>query len=237
LSRHSEEIAYLKRLIGDFPSDFGKSQASKAFQRINTRYKVLENEFILKKSELFNAEGSEYIDATLSNMKELSFSVHRFMFNSILSNAGEMRKSSDPKDGHIYFGETKHQGHKQQFQGTPPSRINAELDTAFAHLISNADKPIRQAMRFFQHFVYIHPFYDGNGRIGRVIVSTYLYQFDYYVLWMAFDGPGNTQFINKLNECHKRMKSGFRFDNYFGYLLNFFKKHVVSVDELNDLKK
>jgi fido (protein-threonine AMPylation protein) len=237
LSRHSEEVAYLKRLIEDFPAEFKSSQVGKAFQKINTRYKVLENEFILEKSDIFSPSGSEDVDVNPSNLKKFAFGVHRFLFNNILSNAGEVRKSSDPNGGHIYFGGAKHQHHKQQFQGTLPSKINAELDVAFAHLTANTDEPIRQAMRFYQHFVYIHPFYDGNGRIGRVIVSTYLFQFNCYVLWMAFDGPNNTQFINKLNECHKRMESGFRFDDYFGYLLNFFKKHVISVDELNDSEK
>jgi Fic family protein len=237
LSRHSQEIAYLQRLIGDFPADFDKSQASKAFQRINTRYKVLENEFILTESDVFNQKESEYADVNPSNMKEFAFWVHRFLFNDILSNAGETRKSSDPNNGHIYFGGTKHQGHKQQFQGMPPQKIIAELDDAFAHLTSNTDAPVRQAMRFYQHFVYIHPFYDGNGRIGRVIFSIYLFQFNYYVLWMAFDGSNNTQFINKLNECHKRMESGFRFGDYFGYLVKSFKKHVIPVDELKDLEK
>jgi hypothetical protein len=32
------------------------------------------------------------------------------------------------------------------------------------------------------------------------------------------------------------MKSGFGFDEYFGYLLDFFKKYVISMDELNSLE-
>jgi fido (protein-threonine AMPylation protein) len=237
LNRHSEEIAYLKRLIRDFGADFDESQAGKAFQRINMRYKVLENEFVLKESELFISYGSGNVHAASSIMKRFAFGVHWFMFNNVLSNAGEIRKDSDPNGGMIYFGGAKNQQRKQEFHGTLPSRIDAKLDEAFAHLSWDTDQPIRQAMRFYQQFVYIHPFYDGNGRIGRVIISTYLFHFDYYVLWMAFDGSNNIQFINKLNKCHRRMESGFRFDEYFGYLLSFFRDHVIHIDELNKLEK
>lgn len=93
-----------------------------------------------------------------------------------------------------------------------------------------------ETMRFYQHFVYVHPFYDGNGRIGRIIVSIYLHLFNFYVQWEEFDGPNNSKFIKKLNACHKRMESRFTFERYFGHLLSFFREYVISIDELSDFE-
>jgi Fic family protein len=109
-----------------------------------------------------------------SAMKEVAFMVHKFMFNGILSNASKRRKAFDPGGGQIHLRGIKHQQQKSEFQETFPPNIDAELDKAFDHLFVNSDHPIKQVMRFYQHFVYIHPFYDGNDRIGWVIVLTYL---------------------------------------------------------------
>lgn len=98
------------------------------------------------------------------------------------------------------------------------------------------EDPIENAIRFYQHFVYIHPFYDANGRIGRAIVSVYLNLFDYYVQWREFDGPNNSKFISKLNACHERMESGYTYEQYLEYLVSFFRKYVISVDELSNFK-
>lgn len=154
-----------------------------------------------------------------------------------LSNAGKIRSISDPNSGRIHFGGQKHQRLQARFQGVSTLNIEQELNVAFAHLKSDAENSIDQALRFYQHFVKAHPFYDANGRIGRLIVSIYLYSFEYYVLWAQFDGSKNGQFIKKLNNCHKRMDSGHGFEEYFGYLYDFFIEHVVTFDELKDFGK
>ncbi|HEX6981325.1 MAG TPA: Fic family protein [Balneolaceae bacterium] len=234
MSRHSEEIAYLKRLIEDFPADIPPEDAPHAFQTIAIRYQGLEQshhvatDFILK-----NIQKDQTLAAAL---KRGAFLLHTYLFDGILSNAGEARKASDPNNGRIGFGGLRHQQQRSKFYGTAPSLINAELDKAFSHLVYEPDEPVESALRFYQHFVYIHPFYDANGRIGRVLVSTYLNLFGCYVRWGEFDGANNSKFISKLNACHKRMESGHTFENYFGYLLEFFKEYVISVDELSDFK-
>ena len=44
------------------------------------------------------------------------------------------------------------------------------------------------------------------------------------------------EFKLKLNECHKRMDSGYQFEQHFSYLLNFFRKYVISFGELSDFE-
>ena len=228
---HSAEIAYLKRLIEDFPAQINPEDAEKAHQKIASRYSALEQIYrqLTKKYQEPNSD-------LPVGLKQLAYAIHGFLFDSILSSAGEVRKKTDPKGGRLGFGGMHHQQQRTEFTGTKPSKIVSELDGAFSHLVYNPEDPIEHAMRFYQYFVYIHPFYDGNGRIGRIIVSIYLHLFNCYVQWEEFDGPNNSKFISKLNACHKRMESGYTFERYFAYLLSFFRKYVVSVDELSDFE-
>jgi hypothetical protein len=57
LNPHSQEIAYLKGLIEEFPARFNSTQTNKALQKITTRYKALEQEFIREESEIFSPKG------------------------------------------------------------------------------------------------------------------------------------------------------------------------------------
>ena len=236
MSPRSAEVTYLRRLIEGFPSDTQPEEAAKALQKIAVRYQSIESEQYFQGISASDFKVLDLPENLPDILKQRAFLIHKFLFNDILSNAGETRKSSDPGGGIIGFGGTKHQRQRMRFKGTGPSKIDKELDEAFSHLVLEPEDPIDKAMRFYQHFVYIHPFYDANGRIGRVIVSTYLNLFDYYVQWGEFDGPNNSKFISKLNACHDRMESGHTFEEYFGYLLSFFKKHVISVDELSDFE-
>lgn len=234
MNPHSEEVAYLKRLIRDFPADVKPEDAQNALNKIAARYQVIEQSY--QALSITNFEKSSLDIDRVSTFKLRVSMIHEYLFRDILKNAGEFRKVSDPNAGSIGFGGLKHQGQQSKFKGTPPSKIEDELHKALSNLDYEAENPIGNALRFYQHFVWIHPFYDANGRIGRVIVSVYLYYFDLYVQWGEFDGPNNGKFINKLNECHKRMESGYRFEKYFGYLLDFFRQFVIPIDELSDFE-
>lgn len=234
MTPHSAEIAYLRRLIEDFPAKVNPDEAEKAHQKIASRYSALEQTYqqLAKRYQPPNSSSTK-----LSvHLKQLAYATHGFLFDNIFSNAGQVRKTTDPHGGRIGFGGTRHQQQRSEFSGTKPTQIVSELDEAFSYLIYNPKDPIENAMRFYQQFVYIHPFYDGNGRIGRIIVSIYLYLFDCYVQWEEFNGPNNSKFISKLNACHKRMESRYTFNKYFDYLLSFFRKYVISVDELSDFE-
>lgn len=234
MKRLSAEIEYLRELIEDFAAKISPDEASRALDIIAARYQTLEQACRIypKLIDVYDWPEPERI----SVLRERISILHKYLFDEILSNAGEFRKGSDPQSGYIGFGGTKYQRRKVKFDGSTPSRIEDDLDVALAYLNAKSKKPVESALRFYQHFVFTHPFYDANGRLGRVIVSTYLIRFNYYVRWGEFDGANNGKFIKKLNECHKRMERGYQFEKYFSYLLDFFNRYVITIDELGDFE-
>ncbi|KPP94256.1 MAG: hypothetical protein HLUCCA01_12770 [Bacteroidetes bacterium HLUCCA01] len=150
--------------------------------------------------------------------------LHLFIYRNLFTFAGEYRKKSDPGGGNVGFGGVPSQKHKQAFPASNPDNIEEEVIEAFEFLTAGSDEDcIDRAIRFYQKFVRTHPFYDGNGRIARLITNMYLQSYDKQIAWGEFDSK--SKFLKKLNQCHKNPT-----DENFGYL-----KRKLVVIEIGDV--
>lgn len=199
----SEEQRYLAELISDF-GVIPKISPELAVHRIQSRYSVLIQSIDLTK-DLFSLALEHNHFAP-----EFPKALHKLLYSGILNNAGMFRSVDEPYEGEVLFGP------RQQFRGTHPSRIEEDLRAVFKLLGTEDDHPVHSIAKFYQRFVQVHPFYDANGRIGRVIVSLYLDNNGLFINWKKLEA--NTKWIKRLNNCHKR-------HGKFGYAV-YLNRHV-----------
>ena len=100
--------------------------------------------------------------------------------------------------------------------------------------------PLVKAAIIHSQFESIHPFEDGNGRVGRLLVSLYLYKakvinFPFFYISEA---------ISQDKTVYYRMLSDTRVNNYNEWIKYFLKKCIVQsnsliayIDKMNDLYK
>ena len=239
----NSELDYLNELISDFPPRKIIS-VEKSFELLRTRYEQLEKSIPLFLNLLENNSPSTKLfpfralllkdDNFPAHFYILCRKFHLFLFAGIVNNAGKFRQLKDPKSGVIGFGGyNRRMAGNFKYTGCNPINIETELCDSFLHLRKNSPDTLKSAMKFYRKFVKIHPFYDANGRIARLIISIYLLKFNYYINWRSLETRGNkTKFIKKLNACHIREnKPGY--SEYFGYLVTFFRKFVISLDQLD----
>lgn len=160
--------------------------------------------------EFVDRLNEEPVEFSLPNIfPVLPLFLHQQMFKNILGNAGCYRDSRDALKGHVEFGlpikkiNDNAQSSNSRFNGFAPKDIKQGVEKAIEHLVFTAADPVQCAAKFYQQFVRVHPFYDGNGRIGRYMVEVYLYRFGRYVRWE--DMKRNNRWLRQLNHCHKRM--------------------------------
>ena len=95
--------------------------------------------------------------------KDLLFS-HKLMMDELLSNAGKYRDINvgiGSKDGMTHVA-------------PPPLRVPELMDELFGWLKSTKEHPLIVSCIFHYEFEFIHPFSDGNGRVGRLWQSVIL---------------------------------------------------------------
>jgi Fic family protein len=65
------------------------------------------------------------------------------------------------------------------FVPTPPERVEQELQTALDWIHEAPEPPLVKAWLFHVEFESIHPFLDGNGRLGRALLTVMLHHSGY----------------------------------------------------------
>src|ERR1035437_922277 len=248
----ANDSAYLQELIDDFPCN-PKASIATAEKWLHERYTSIEfGDFIPKVIDILNDPSRIIIknDKSINPLYELfkkgekyplvffslSKEIHKYLFAKILSNAGEFRQSSDKNNGFIGFGgPNRRVAGNLKYHGSTPDDIIVNLINSFCHLKEHSSDPLRNGLLFYRKFVRTHPFYDANGRIGRLIIKIYLRKFHLEIQW---DKISNEKLMKKMNECHKREGDEKEYEKYFGYLYDYINNAKVKIHEedLNDYK-
>lgn len=124
----------------------------------------------------------------------------------------------------------------------PPTAAKTKkyMDELIDFMNSDNDgiNPLIKAAIIHSQFESIHPFDDGNGRVGRLLVSLYLYKskvinFPFFYISEAISQDKNV-YYNKLTDSRK--------NNYDEWIKFFLKKctvqaekHISYIDSLNRL--
>lgn len=125
---------------------------------------------------------------------------------------------------------------------TPPaaSETKKYMDELLTFMNNTSDglHPLIKAAMIHSQFESIHPFSDGNGRIGRILISLYLYKtkvinFPFFYLSEAINMDKAVYYQMLTNSRHNSLDDWIK---YFLHKINVqTAKHIGYIDALNAL--
>lgn len=114
---------------------------------------------------------------------------------------------------------------------TPPEKVEEELTNLFNWYKLNKNKihPLILAFEFHRRYELIHPFLDGNGRTGRLIMNKILLSGGYYPI-IVYKTNKVAYFNSIVKSKDGKMKNYYHFmleqaDKTYDYILDIFKKY------------
>lgn len=102
---------------------------------------------------------------------------HKIMTSELIKESGRFRS----KNAGVY------QGDKLIHMGTLPEYIPELINNLFSWLKNSKEHPLIKAAVFHYEFEFIHPFQDGNGRIGRLWHSLILSKWKKIFAWLPIE--------------------------------------------------
>ncbi len=109
----------------------------------------------------------EYLEKYKYNQLDDLLKAHKVLMDEILINAGNFRTSNvgvGGKDGVTHVA-------------PPYDRVPQLMSELFDWLKNSDEHPLIKSSIFHYEFEFIHPFIDGNGRIGRLWQSVIVYNY------------------------------------------------------------
>ena len=140
-------------------------EINRAVENINNHNKTVRFQSFAKM--YFDIENGKTYQ--LNELKDI-----RTLYDSLLK--GEIAKSNLPdgklfRDGFVRIGNSVQTVHLPK---NSEDEINQQLENWLKFINLDKYDPILKACVVHYYFEYIHPFYDGNGRLGRYLFCSYI---------------------------------------------------------------
>ncbi|MBF8249694.1 MAG: Fido protein [Candidatus Levybacteria bacterium] len=180
-----------------------------------------------KKQEIFNiAEASSLIDKNIKQgpiTKEILLQFHSIVLKDISPDVGHFRTEVSA----IF-----NQAGVAVYMPSPPTHISKLLDEFLIYVNSEGKFPLVNA--FVAHLIFekIHPFLDGNGRVGRLLISAILKSKGW---GFSFTVPFEEYLDQHKEEYYFHLSNGLENTNdYLEFMLQAFYQQIQRIkDQIN----
>lgn len=145
-------------------------------------------------------------------------SAHEVMMKGLIKEAGRFRS----ENAGVYAGDALIHA------GTPANYVPEVMRDLFDWLKDSPLHPIIKACIFHYEFEFIHPFADGNGRIGRLWHTLILAKWKPFFAWVPVESlihDDQQGYYDALGDANKSNKIG----PFVEYMLDLLKKALIEV--------
>lgn len=180
-----------------------------------------------KKEEVFNiVKAIEYIDKNIKKgvlTKNIISKLHLLVMKNISPDAGHVRLEVS-----AIFNEAG----IAVYMPPPPSQIPKLLNELLEYINSEKEFPLTSA--FIAHLIFekIHPFLDGNGRVGRLLISAVLkingWDFSFAVPFEEYLDEHKSEYYFHLNNGLQKT------NDYLLFMLEAFYQQIQKIKEQID---
>lgn len=177
-------------------------------------------------AEYFRRDVPRTADALVAEAEGL----HRMIFGATgLAFAGRLRTETDEE---VLVDRGRH-----ELVGAPPAQIRPLLEqtlaTALPSLLSDdPERLARGSAILLEGLFRAHPFLDGNGRVGRLLVRLYVQRSGHYqLLEFANHGKSGRTYIGALHYARRKMRDDTTSSpaDPYRYLARWLRQHMVEV--------
>ena len=146
---------------------------------------------------------------------------HKIMTSELIKESGRFRS----KNAGVY------QGDKLIHMGTLPEYIPELINNLFLWLKKCEEHPLIKAAVFHYEFEFIHPFQDGNGRIGRLWHSLILSKWKKFFAWLPIESlvqKCQKEYYIAINNSNRDGKS----TEFILFMLKIIKETLIELIEI-----
>ncbi|MBR2394661.1 MAG: Fic family protein [Candidatus Methanomethylophilaceae archaeon] len=144
--------------------------------------------------------------------ENLLLELHRILLNGV---RGEDKSPGKYRDVQVLVGNRGDNLDTATFVPMPPESVNWKMMNLFEYINSPFENTLIAAAMSHYQFETIHPFTDGNGRIGRLLIMLILNRgniLDYPVLYLSgYFNDKRDEYIRSLNRVREC-------DDFYGWI-------------------